>query len=451
MKYHLISLGCQMNISDSERVNSLLEKHGYVYTEDEKEANLLGIIACSVRQKAIDKVYSKINQWNKRKDNSHLITFLSGCVLAEDRTKFLKLFDIVFPMSELNQLPEILNQYGVVTPMSLNGLFNSSEKNEHIEDFWKISPQYNSDFEAYVPIQNGCDKFCTFCAVPYTRGREVSRPSDEILQEVKTLIDHNYKSITLLGQNVNSYGLEKEGHELSFPDLLRKIGELGEQSNRDFWVYFTSPHPRDMTDEVIDVVAKYKCLAKQIHLPLQSGDDKVLIRMNRKHSVSQYRRIIHKIRNTIPKATVFTDIIVGFTGEEKTHFENTCKAMEEFKFNMAYIAMYSQRPGATSSRWVDDVPHNIKKKRLHHLTDILQKHIYQYNQRLIGKTLKVLVTGRDKKDQYYTALTEGKIVLRFKSNAENLIGKFCDIKITDAAKFSIEGQLVTEKLEYHYE
>ena len=181
-----------MNISDSERVSSLLEKHGYVYTEDEKEANILGIIACSVRQKAIDKVYSKINQWNKRKDNSHLITFLSGCVLAEDRTKFLKLFDIVFPMSELNQLPEILNQYGIVTPMSLNGLFNSSEKNEHIEDFWKIRPQYNSDFEAYVPIQNGCDKFCTFCAVPYTRGREVSRPSDEILQEVQNLIDNMY-------------------------------------------------------------------------------------------------------------------------------------------------------------------------------------------------------------------------------------------------------------------
>jgi tRNA-2-methylthio-N6-dimethylallyladenosine synthase len=168
--------------------------------------------------------------------------------------------------------------------------------------------------------------------------------------------------------------------------------------------------------------------------------------MNRKHSVSRFRKIIEKIRTTLPEATIFTDIIVGFSGEKEEHFESTCEAMEEFKFNMAYIAAYSQRPGAASSRWVDDVPAEIKKERLHRLTAILQKGIFEYNQQLIGKTLKVLVTGRDRKDEYYTALTEGKIVLRFKSNNPNLIGKFCDIDIKSAAKFSIEGTLAGKTL-----
>jgi tRNA-2-methylthio-N6-dimethylallyladenosine synthase len=185
MKYHLISLGCQMNMSDSERVRTVVEEMGYVWTDDESEASLVGILACSVRQKAIDKVYSRIAQWNKRKNKQNLLTFLSGCILPSDKEKFLKLFDIVFPMSELKEFPDMVNQYGVVTPSSLRMMGNELVLNQHIKDFWNINPKYNSSFEAFVPIQNGCDKFCTYCAVPYTRGREVSRPSQEIIQEVK--------------------------------------------------------------------------------------------------------------------------------------------------------------------------------------------------------------------------------------------------------------------------
>jgi tRNA-2-methylthio-N6-dimethylallyladenosine synthase len=202
MKYHLISLGCQMNMSDSERVRTVVEEMGYVWTDDESEASLVGILACSVRQKAIDKVYSRIAQWNKRKNKQNLLTFLSGCILPSDKEKFLKLFDIVFPMSELKEFPDMVNQYGVVTPSSLRMMGNELVLNQHIKDFWNINPKYNSSFEAFVPIQNGCDKFCTYCAVPYTRGREVSRPSQEIIQEVKNLVEKDYKSITLLGQNV---------------------------------------------------------------------------------------------------------------------------------------------------------------------------------------------------------------------------------------------------------
>jgi len=448
MKYHLITLGCQMNMSDSERVRTIIEtRTGYQWTNNEEEANMVGILACSVRQKAIDKVYSRIQKWNKWKNKKSLITFISGCILPNDMTKFLKLFDIVFRMSELEQLPAMIQQYGIVTAASLQPDLESMPKNESINNFWKVTPHYSSDFEAFVPIQNGCDKFCTFCAVPYTRGREVSRPSAEIVGELQRLVHEGYKSITLLGQNVNSYGLDKKGDEISFPDLLRKVGEMGNKLGKEFWVYFTSPHPRDMTEDVIEVISQYDCLAKQIHIPIQSGDNKVLIRMNRKHNVETYRKIIHSIWKHIPRATIFTDIIVGFTGETDEQFENTRRAVEEFKYNMAYIAQYSPRPGATSSRWADNVPKEVKKVRYHQLSDDLRKVSSVHNRNMIGKSYRVLVTGHDRKEGYLSALTEGKIVTRFESNDHNLIGQFVDLKITSSTDFSVEGETfqVSEK------
>ncbi len=433
-----------MNLSDGERVRTVIDGMGYRWTDDENEAELLGIIACSVRQKSIDKVYSKISQWNRAKNKKNLITFISGCILPADKEKFLKLFDLVFPMSELNQFPDMLRQYGVVTPASLKEMAAQMRMNESIGDFWHITPHYHSAFEAFVPIQNGCDKFCTFCAVPYTRGREISRPSAEILDEIKALVDRDYKSITLLGQNVNSYGLDRKGAELTFPQLLAAIGEIGLQSGKEFWVYFTSPHPRDMSDEVIDVIARYPNLGKQIHIPLQSGDDRVLIRMNRKHSIDRFREIILKIRSTIPHATIFTDIIVGFSGETDEQFDNTMKAMAEFRFNMAYIAQYSPRPGAASSRWADDVPHSVKKERFRLLTLELQKHALDLNREMTGKTFRVLVTGADRKQGYLSALTEGKIVLRFASSDTSLIGSFADVTIVSATPFSLEARIASQ-------
>jgi tRNA-2-methylthio-N6-dimethylallyladenosine synthase len=241
---------------------------------------------------------------------------------------------------------------------------------------------------------------------------------------------------------VNSYGLDKKGEEMLFPELLKDIGEIGLATGKEFWVYFTSPHPRDMSDEAIDVIAKYPNLGKQIHIPLQSGDDKVLIRMNRKHSLDKYRQIIRKIRETIPQATIFTDIIIGFTGETDEQFENTVRAMEEFRFNMAYIAQYSPRPGAASSRWEDDVPHDVKKERFRRLTGELQKYSLELNRQMIGNTYRVLVTGKDRKEGFLSGLTEGKIVLRFPSDDLSLIGKFTDVRIKSAAAFSVEGEAV---------
>src|SRR5690554_1424454 len=440
MKYHIITLGCQMNISDSERTISVLNKTGYSWTDNEEEAGLIGILACSVRQKAIDKVYSRIYKWNKWKNHKNLITFISGCILPDDHEKFLKLFDITFQMKDLPALPEMISQYGITTPAHLQA--GIDPHNENIEEFWNVKPSYQSNFEAFIPIQNGCDKFCTFCAVPFTRGREVSRPSRDILAEIALLVAQGYKSITLLGQNVNSYGLDKKGGEILFPELLRQVGELGNRMKKEFWVYFTSPHPRDMTDEVIEVIAQYPVLAKQIHLPMQSGDDKVLIKMNRKHNMVKYRQIVESIRRLIPEATLFTDIIVGFTGETEDQFENTRRAMEEFKFNMSYTAIYSPRPGATSHRWADDVPLEEKKRRLHVLTEELRKHNRIANSQMVGKTVRAIVRGADRKEGFLSALTEGKLIIRFPEDDTSLTGQFVDLKITSASDFSMEGERV---------
>jgi tRNA-2-methylthio-N6-dimethylallyladenosine synthase len=474
MKYHIISLGCQMNQSDTERVRTVMHSMGFAPTDNESEASILGVIACSVRQNAINKVYSRISKWNRMKNRKSLLTFVSGCILPSDREKFLKLFDLVFPMSELPGLPAMISQYGIVTPAGLQSLdagFQDMQPasadrvtevrsilnpvsyrpggqtlqlnpGKDIDQFWHVEPTYTSGFEAFIPIQNGCDKFCTFCAVPYTRGREVSRPSGEIMEELHQLVEKGFKSITLLGQNVNSYGLDKKGEEVSFTELLHQIGRYGRMSGKEFWVYFTSPHPRDMTDDVIEAIAQYPCLAKQIHLPVQSGDEHVLLKMNRKHSMEKYRHIVHTIRRLIPEATLFTDIIVGFTGETDEQFENTRKAMEEFCYNMAYIAQYSVRPGAASSRWEDDVPHEVKKVRFQVLTNELTKHSLAYNKSLIGKTMRVLVRGRDRKEGYMSAHTEGRIVVRFASDDEGMIGQFADVKIMSAAPLSIEGERV---------
>jgi tRNA-2-methylthio-N6-dimethylallyladenosine synthase len=482
-----------MNQSDTERIRTVLESLGYTASEQEEKADILGVVACSVRQKAIDKVYGRISKWNQWKQERSLLTFVSGCVLPADREKFVDRFDLLFTINELPQLPEMLRDCGLVTPASIRvadqqagraaepeyveatklpvdraasefvppviaerrsresgagttlSIIPNESRNDERRGFWKIAPDYTSGFEAFVPIQNGCDKFCTFCAVPYTRGREVSRPSEEILQEVESLVDRGFRSITLLGQNVNSYGLDRQsakGSERTFPELLREIGEIGRRSGRRFWTYFTSPHPRDMTPDVIDVIAEYRVLARQIHLPIQSGDDKVLIRMNRNHKVSQYRRVVDKIRETIPEATLFTDIIVGFTGETDEQFAQTVSAMREFAYNMAYIARYSPRPGAASSRWDDDVPNETKKERLHALSSELQTISLRYNQALIGEELPILVDGTDRKEGYLSGKTEGKLIVRFASDDRNLIGEFVTVRITDVTPMSMEGVLI---------
>ncbi len=442
MKCCLVTLGCQMNQSDSERIRSVIEGMGYTLTTVEEEADLIGVVACSVRQKAIDKVYGKIHKWNQWKNDRPLITFVSGCILPVDELKFLKLFDMVFRVNELPDLPAMLQQCGVTTEFSVRHVLTHLEREDERTDFWQVNPTYSSDFEAFVPIQNGCDKFCSFCAVPYTRGREVSRASDDILAEVEKLVERDVKSITLLGQNVNSYGLDKKGEELSFSQLLGKVGEIGQRSGKEFWVYFTSPHPRDMTRDVIETIAQYSCLAKQIHLPVQSGDEKMLRRMNRNHSIEAYKQIVSDIRELLPTATLFTDIIVGFSGETDAQLNATAELMEEVGFNMAYIAKYSPRVGARAARWEDDISPQLKSERLATLTTILKRSSLAHNEAMVGRTFRVLVERSDpRKAGALATRTEGKLLVRILDASEELIGTFQNVEITSSSELSLAGKL----------
>lgn len=481
MRYHLITLGCQMNHSDSERVRTVMEGMGCVWTDREEEADLLGVLACSVRQKAIDRVYGRVHRWNSWKDGRSVLTFVTGCVLAADRQRFLKLFDFVFTMNELPGFPKAIREYGVVTAASLRGVdgaesadavggmaatepaavgaflsLDSLKKEVPVPagedsrpvmaDVWTIKPTPQSSMEAFVPIQNGCNKFCTFCAVPYTRGREVSRRSEEILAEIRDLVARGFKSITLLGQNVNSYGLDRKGDEMRFADLLENIGRYGDAAGRDFWVYFTSPHPRDMTPEVIMTMARHRCLARQVHLPLQSGDDKVLLRMNRQHGMAQYRETVALIRRELPDATLFTDIIVGFSGETEEQFERTRAEIETLRFTMAFIAMYSPRPGAASWRWPDDVPAEEKKRRYHRMNEVVVKSSLDWNQGLVGREIPVLVTAMDRSGASLLGLTEGRINARLTGVGAEAIGQFVTMRVTEAQSFNIAGEWVRSGL-----
>lgn len=436
MKYHLLHLGCQMNQSDAERVRTVIEGMGYERTESEDDADLLGLVACSVRQKAIDKVYARIKLWNSWKNRKSLLTFATGCILPADREKFLTMFDLLFDITELPRLPTMIGHYGVVTTASVRGAAPQSET-----DFWRIGPRYSSTFDAYIPIQNGCDKYCTFCAVPYTRGAEVSRSSDDVLGEIRGLLARGYVSFTLLGQNVNSYGKDQPGKERTFPELLRDVGDMCDASGRECRVYFTSPHPREMSEESLRVIADHRSLARQIHLPLQSGDDRVLVRMNRSYQMDDYRRTVERVRSILPTATLFTDIIVGFSGETEEQFENTRRAMREFKYNMAFVAMYSPRPGAASAHWADDVPHEEKARRLKVLSEELALTGSEHNQRVIGTTARLLVEGPDRKKGFLSGRTEGRIPVRFQSDDPSLIGRFVTVRISSAAPLSMEGSL----------
>ncbi len=317
MKYRIITYGCQMNKSDSERLAAKLEKQKY-QSANIKLADLIVINICSVRQSAIDRVYAKIRQLNKQKPKPRIV--LTGCILEKDK-KILK------------------NQVNDIWP---------------IADFEEKAKCF-SEKEAFVPIMTGCDNFCSYCAVPYARGREKSRKSNEIIKEIKDLIKKDYKKIILLGQNVNSYSDGKT----NFPKLLKLVDNI--ESN--FRIEFMTSHPKDFSDELINVISKSKKISKQIHLPIQSGDNTILKKMNRRYTVGRYKNLIKKIRKKIPNVKISTDLIVGFPTETEKQFQNSVKLVKEMNFCQIYVSAYSSRPGTAASELKDNIPSDIKKKR----------------------------------------------------------------------------------------
>jgi len=327
-KYHIITYGCQMNESDSERLAAKLENKDYKPTEKIKMADLIVINICSVRQSAIDRVYSRIKQLKSLKiKNLKLKIILTGCILEKDKKQFEKQVDEIWP---------IIN-------------FKSEVKHKSIKC-------------VFVSIMTGCNNFCSYCVVPYTRGREKSRPVDEIIKEVKKLIKDGYKEIILLGQNVNSY-------KFGFPKLLQTISNLP----GNFQIKFMTSHPKDMSDKLIKTIAENKKISKEIHLPVQSGDNNILKKMNRGYTVGDYKKLIKKIYKEIPEAIISTDVIVGFPGETKKQFENTVKLVKEIDFKQIYTARYSPRFGTTASKLENNVPDNEKIKRKRVILNLIKK------------------------------------------------------------------------------
>nr|PIY94874.1 MAG: tRNA (N6-isopentenyl adenosine(37)-C2)-methylthiotransferase MiaB [Candidatus Komeilibacteria bacterium CG_4_10_14_0_8_um_filter_37_78] len=421
LKYYQFVLGCQMNKSDSERIAGVLNDLDYQQVDNETDVDLIIVVACSVRQSAIDRIYGKLRQWNKIKKQRPLVTAITGCLLPGDKKKMKTLFDLSFDITELAELPKLLQKKS-------SQLFD-------VKEYFDLHPTPESAFQIYIPIMTGCNNFCTYCAVPYVRGREKSRTSRSIIIEVKEYIDKGYKEITLLGQNVNSYGLDLP-NELTFPELLKEINDLP----GDWWLRFVTSHPKDMSDELIDILATEKHLCEYVHLPIQAGDNETLASMNRKYTVEHYTSLVEKIREKIPKTSLSTDIIVGFPGETPKQFKNTVKVFKSLKFDMAYISKFSPRAGTVAANLADNISPHEKKKREKKLTKVLDKYAVKFNKQYIGQTLTVLIEKSVKKDNHFELSGKTRSFKTTRCNSQkDLKGQFVNIKIAKATAYGLEG------------
>jgi len=435
MKYYLSIFGCQMNKSDSERIAAVLENAGYTSCSTEEDADLIVVIACSVRQTAVDRIYGRGVKYEKlKKTNPNLKTVLTGCVLDADKKKLANKFDAVCDIREIGENLPLSPSSKEGEPCSLPfkgkvgvGLFLHKKKSSY--SYLAIPPKHTSNFKAYIPIMTGCDNFCSYCVVPYTRGREYSRPAKDILNEARQLIQNGYKEIILIGQNVNSYhGI------INFPSLLRKINSMP----GDFWIRFATSHPKDMSDELINTISECEKATPYIHLPIQSGSDKILKKMNRKYTKKHYLHLIKKIKSKIPHVMLSTDIIVGFPGETEKNFQETVDVFKKIKYSMAYIARYSPRPGTAAESLTDNVSPEKKARREHILTDILKQTALENNGKFLRKTIPVLVERQIGNDSI--GQTEQFVNVKLKSS-ENLVGEFVNVKMTKITSFGLEGKI----------
>lgn len=336
MKYYIFTLGCQYNIYESEQIEKKLSKIGLKKAADEKSATFIVTNVCSVRQKPIDRIYGKLKVWKKLKEtNPELKTIATGCILPRDKKLFKQKFDLVFNIGELDKLSKFIKK-----------------ETNNLSSISKLEYTSNNKKVGYIPITSGCNNFCSYCAVPYTRGREKSFPKKQIIKTARDLIQSGKKEIVLLGQNVNSY-------KYGFAKLLAEIANI----NGNFKLSFLSPHPKDTTPELIKVIAKNKKIKKELHLPMQSGNNRILKLMNRNYTREDYLKLVDMIRKIIPNIRLTTDIIVGFPSETKKEFEDTYKICKKIKFGKAYISMYSPRPSTIAAKKYKDAIDQKEKRR----------------------------------------------------------------------------------------
>ena len=434
-KYFIKTYGCQMNVHDSEEIKKILENLGYTEIEDYEQADLIILNTCAIRENAHDKVFGFLGRCKHlKKTNKDLIIGLCGCMAQEEnvvkeiREKH-KYIDIVFGTHNMNELPDMLmNFYGKQS-------INVYSKEGDVIEFGNLYKR-DSKITAWVNIMYGCDKFCTYCIVPYTRGKQRSRKSEDILKEVKELKEQGYKEITLLGQNVNAYGKDLEG-EIEFSKLLEKVSDTGIERIR-----FVTSHPWDFTDEMIDVIASRENIMPYIHLPLQSGSNKILKLMGRRYTKEEYLELFNKIRNKVKNASITTDIIVAFPGETEEDFNDTLDVVNTCKYDGAFTFIYSPRENTPAAKMKNDLTEEEKEDRLHRLNELVNKYSKESNERMLNTIQKVLVTGISEKDSNKVCGYTENMKLVNVAAPMDTIGQIINVKISDAKSFSLDGEII---------
>ena len=432
-KYFLKTYGCQMNVHDSEGIRKYLEMLGFTSTDKLEDSDIVVLNTCAIRENAHDKVFGYLGRCKHlKKEKPGLIVAIGGCMSQEEnvvneiKTKH-PYVDIVFGTHNINELPKlILNAKG-----KLDIEVYSNEGNV----FENVIYSRDSKIKAWVNIMYGCDKFCTYCIVPYTRGKQRSRKMDKILEEVIDLKNNGYKEVTLLGQNVNAYGKDLE-ENYDFATLLENVAKTNIERVR-----FVTSHPWDFTGEMIDIIAKYENIMPYIHLPLQSGSSKILKLMGRRYTKEEYLELYNKIKSKVKDVAITTDIIVGFPNETEEDFNETLDVVEKCKFDGAYTFIYSKREGTPASLIKDSIDLKTKEERLYKLNELINKYSKEANEKYLDKNVKVLVEGISEKDSTklfgYTDTMKLVNITGDKSN----IGKIVNVKITDAKSFSLDGEI----------
>ncbi|QJW46751.1 tRNA (N6-isopentenyl adenosine(37)-C2)-methylthiotransferase MiaB [bacterium BFN5] len=430
-----ITYGCQMNENDSERLSGQLKSIGYEYSEDLEEAAIILVNTCCVRESAEKKIYGKIGDLKRLKTvNPNLIIGVTGCMAQKDRDKLFKKaphIDLVMGTHNVHKLLELIKEVEESKGKVL-AVWDQAERMAP-----NVPTVRKGKISAWVPIMYGCNNFCTYCIVPYVRGRERSRPLQDIVDEIHQLGDEGFKEITLLGQNVNSYG--KDGNEADFADLLQAVDQI---PNIERIRYMTS-HPRDMSDKVIEIIRNSKKICEQFHLPIQSGSDSILKQMNRGYTTQYYRALVQKIRNQIPGAAITTDLIVGFPGETDELFEETLEFIKSIQYDAAYTFLYSQRSGTPAATMPDQLPLAIKKERLQRLMNAQNDISLALNKQLEDTVVEVLVEGVSKTDdnKLMGRTRSNKIVIWEKTGSEQ-VGQLVHIKVTTAQTWLLKGILI---------
>lgn len=434
-KYFVRTYGCQMNEHDGERVKGVLSKEGMIETENIEEASVIILNTCAIRENAHDKVFGFLGLVKKLKETHDILLGICGCMAQEESvvneimSKY-KYVDFVFGTHNLNNMINVINER-----------INSGKQN--IEVYSElgsicegIPEKRESKYSAWVDIQLGCDKFCTYCIVPYTRGTQRSRKKENIIEEVEKLKNEGYLEVTLLGQNVNAYGKDLyENYTLA--NLLEDVSKTEIPRIR-----FVTSHPWDFTDEMIKVIKKYDNVMPYVHLPIQSGSDRILKLMGRKYTIDEYLKLYTKIRKEVKGVSITTDIIVGFPGETEEDFEETLKIVNECKFDGAFTFAFSPREGTPAAKLKDNTTLEEKNERLHRLNEIVNKYSNEANQKMVGKIEKCLVTGISEKDSSkYMGYTENMKLVNIISK-ENIIGQIVNVKIDEAKSFSLNGTKV---------